>query len=294
MLMKYTLTTTLLLLLIARLHGQEAAWQTFKDRWVINSPSVEVLSPGKLDVRIGHRFGDFAGDAGGWSTMYGLENAADVSVGFEYGLLNNLTAGFSRSKGAGPLRQLLHGSLKYRALSQSDQGVPLSLALFGLATLSTAERSEDSASINYFEVFPHRLVYHFSAIAARKFSDRLSLQLSAGLTHRNVVPKGDENNLAHAGAALRLKLTKVISFIGDLSLPLNGNQSPFKSLQSADDDYQLPLGLGLEFDTGGHVFQLNFTNTAGIMPTDYMPYTRSDWTEGQFRIGFTISRMFSL
>ena len=61
------------------LTAQEAVYETFKDRWVINSPSVETLPKRKLDVRIAHRFGDLAGDAGGWQTFYGLENAADVS-----------------------------------------------------------------------------------------------------------------------------------------------------------------------------------------------------------------------
>ena len=59
-------------------------------------------------------------------------------------------------------------------------------------------------------------------------------------------------------------------------------------------DHYAPVGLGFEFDTGGHVFQLNFTNAKGIMPTDYLPYTFSNWGDGQWRIGFTISRLFNL
>lgn len=292
--MKKTYFSLLILVFAQSMSAQNEVYQTFKDRWIINSQSVETLPKRKLDARISHRFGDFAGDAGGWSTFFGLENAADVSTGFEYGITNQLTAGLARSKGAGLMNQLLTGSLKYKLLHQSTDGKPVSLAVLGMTTLSTRKRSNDPSSVTYFEVFAHRMVNHFSLLAARKFSDRLSLQLSAGLTHRNVVPAGDENNLVHAGAALRLQLTKTLGLIGDLTLPLNGNQSPFKDLKPASANYKVPFGIGFEFDTGGHVFQLNFTNSTGIMPTDYIPYTRSDWAEGQFRIGFTISRIFNL
>jgi hypothetical protein len=287
--------STLLGLVIAQfLFAQNEVYQTFKDRWVINSQSVETLPQRKLDARIAHRFGDFAGDAGGWPTLYGLENAADVSIGFEYGITNQLTAGLARSKGAGPMRQLVTGSLKYKIFTQAEGEKPLSLAVLGMTSISTTKRSSDPSSVNYFEVFAHRMVHHVSVLAARKFSDVFSLQLSTGLTHRNAVPAGDENNIVHTGAALRVQVTKVLGIIGDVTLPLNGNQSPFTKSILASTNYQVPFGIGFEFDTGGHVFQLNFTNATGIMPTDYIPYTRSDWAEGQFRIGFTISRIFNL
>lgn len=292
--MKVQFSVLLTILICFSLSAQESVYGTFSDRWVINSPSVEMLPARKMDVRIVHRFGDFGGTAGGWKTFYGIENAADVGIGFEYGISNNLNIGISRTKGAGPMKQLLHGVLKTNFLRQTEGGSPLSLSAFGLATLSTAERSTDPSSVTYFEKFAHRLAFHISLMGARKFSDRLSLQLSAGLTHRNVVPSGDDNNLIHSGLVFRLQVTKVLALIGDLNLLLNGIQSPFQESTSPLNEYKMPLGLGLEFNTGGHVFQLNFTNATGIMPTDYLPYTRSDWKEGQFRIGFTISRLFNL
>ena len=274
--------------------AQNEVYQTFKDRWVINAPSAETLPQYKLDARIVHRFGDLAGEAGGWPTMYGLENAADVAIGFEYGILSNLTAGLARSKGAGPLRQLVTGSLKYKLLAQQADGTPFTLTVVGMNMISTAKKSSDPSSVSYFEKFSYRMVQDVSMLVARKFSDKFSGQLSAGLSHRNVVPAGDENNILHTGLAFRVQISRVLGLIGDFTLPLNGNQSPFKSIKPASANYYLPIGLGLEFDTGGHVFQLNFTNTTGIMPTDYIPYTRSNWLDGQFRIGFTISRIFNL
>jgi uncharacterized beta barrel domain-containing protein DUF5777 len=274
--------------------AQEGVYDIFNDRWVINSPSVEMLPQYKLDARITHRFSDLAGEVGGWPTFYGLENAADVAFGVEYGLTNDLTLGVARSKGAGQLRQLVSMSGKYRIFQQRESGMPLSLVLFGMTSVSTAQKSTDASSMNYFEKFQHRMVDHFAIVAGRKFSSRFSLQLAAGLTHRNVVPNGEENNLLSTGMSFRLRLSKTLGLIGEASLPLNGLQSPFRSLRPSRATYYPPVGIGFMFDTGGHVFQLNFTNATGIMPTDYIPYTRSNWLDGEFRIGFTISRIFNL
>ena len=268
--------------------AQDYTFQTFKDRWVINSFAVETLPKRKLDVRIAHRFGDIGGDAGGWPTFYGLETASDVSIGAEYGISNNLTLGFNRSKGSGSLRQLLNTFLKYKIFAQADGGKPLTLTVVGMTSLSTTEKSNDPSSMTFFDNFAHRMVHHGSLLAARKFSSKFSLQLSAGVTHRNVVPNGQENQTFHVGAATRIQLTKTIGIIADVAIPFID-----KATDSSREHFA-PIGLGLEFDTGGHVFQVNLTNATGLMPTDYIPYTFSDWGEGQFRFGFTISRMFNL
>jgi hypothetical protein len=190
------------------------------------------------------------------------------------------------------LGQLLTGSLKYSVLQQQTGGSPVSLAVVGFGTVSASKKSSDPSSLNYFEKFSHRAIYHAALLGARKFGNRLSVQLSAGYTHRNVVPSGEANGIVNAGLAARLQITKALGIIGDFTLPLNGNQSPFES--GGNRSYYSPLGIGFEFETGGHVFQVNLTNSKGIMPTDYIPYTVSNWLDGQYRFGFTISRIFNL
>ncbi|HHS95995.1 MAG TPA: hypothetical protein ENJ45_05335, partial [Phaeodactylibacter sp.] len=93
-------------------------FDTFKDRRIINSHSIETLQKRQLDFRIAHRFGDIAGDAGGWATFYGFENAADVLIGLEYGLTDRLTLGMFRTKAAGPLKALIHTQAKYSLVQQ--------------------------------------------------------------------------------------------------------------------------------------------------------------------------------
>jgi len=277
----------LILLFVASYHlatAQERVHQTFKDTRIINTHSVETIPKRRLDIRIGHRFGDLTG---GWDSFYGLENATDIMLGADLGILNNLSIGLHRTKGSGPLSRLLTTTLKYRALHQEDGGLPISLTVVGMASASTMGSSESPDALNNFSKFSHRMIYAGQVLIARKFSDAFSLQLIPGYVHRNVVPFNDQNGLFSFGAAARVQLTKTMGIIVDGTFPLS-------ELRTAGNDYFPALGFGLEFETGGHVFQVNFTNATAIMETDYIPNTRTSWGNGEFRLGFTISRTFNL
>lgn len=292
--MRYSLSLLSILFLSFQLSAQElVSLKTFKDTRVINTHSTETLKKRRLDVRIGHRFGDMAGDRGGFSTFYGLENVSDVLFAFEYGLTDKFMIGVSRAKGGGDLPdgtrgldQLLSFTAKYRALTQSESN-PVSVAVLGVASMSAAEKIEGLDIIQSFEKFAHRFAYHGQLMVARKFADPFSLQGSIGITYRNLVPFGDDNIVYSAGLASRIQLTKVFGLIVDATFP-------FSEYRSNTDGFSPILGFGLEIDTGGHVFQVNLTNATQIMETDYIPYSSSSWADGEFRLGFTISRLFNL
>lgn len=270
---------------LTAINAQET-YRTFKDTRVISTQSTETLKKNQLDVRIGHRFGDFAGTNGGWPSFYGLENAADVMIGAEYGFSDRLMIGLLRTKGSGPLKQLLNLTGKYKFMSQSDKN-PLSMAFGFTGTISTMESSTTEGAINNFGVFAHRVVYNAQVIVAHKFSDNLALQIVPSYTHRNLVDLNDENGFFALGFAGRIQLTKVMGLIMDVSMP-------FSELRTSENGFYTPVGVGLEFDTGGHVFQINVTNATGMVETDFIPYTRSNWGDGEYRLGFTISRLFNL
>jgi hypothetical protein len=261
--------------------------QTFSDRHVINTHSVEMLKGGYFDFRVSHRFGDMFGDAGGWPTFYGLENAADILIGGEYGLSNNIDIGLNRTKGAGPLNKFVNGFAKFRVLNQfREDTAGLSIVLLGIMSVTTMQESPSPDALSNFRDFSHRLVYTGQAIFGRRFSDAFSLQALVSYTHRNQVLEGDDNDLFSVGGAFRLKLTEVMRIVGDVNFPIS-------DLRTSENGYFPSIGFGIEFETGGgHVFQVNFTNARGIIENDYIPYTRSDWGEGEFRLGFTISRLF--
>ncbi len=275
-------------LILGNVSAQEKVHDTFKDTRVINTHSVETLKKGHMDIRIGHRFGDFAGSAGGWRTFYGLENAADISIGAEYGLSDALMVGLHRAKGAGPLRQNIVGLAKYRIMQQTINKNGFSLSILGMASISTMPKSLEPGVPHFFEKFAHRVYYNVSFLFSKKFSNRFSLQAHGGWTYRNLVPSTDVNDLVSAGLAFRLQLTKVMGLIFDSNFGFNAVRPP-------ETDYFPAIGVGLEWDTGGgHVFQLNMTNARGIFETDYIPNNLSNWGEGEYRLGFTIARQFKI
>jgi len=293
--MKYLLSTLFLLCTLNMLAQEDGlVYRTFKDTRVINAHSVETLAKRKLDIRIGHRFGDLFGDSGGWPTFYGLENASDVVLGAEYGVSDNFDIGLYRSKGAADLKQLLNLHGKYKIIGQKENGFKFTITALGVATMSTMQRVPDSEGIASFDKFAHRMAYTTQVIIGRKFSDKLSLQVSPGYTHRNLVKSYDENSTISLGLAGRIQMTKVIGLILDANLPLTGPQAITDNNEDIDVTFYPAIGVGLEFDTGGHIFQINVTNAKGMMENDYIPNTVSSWSDGQFRLGFTISRLFNL
>ena len=287
------ITFIFLLISAGNIYSQETyekVFQTFKDTRVINTHSTEMLKAGYMDFRIGHRFGNIAGPGGGWQTFYGLENATDVVIGFEFGITDNIMFGINRAKGDGPLRQNVNSFVKVRIAEQDiDGSLPFSLAVLGLGSMSTMPKSPTEGRITSFDRFAHRLAYHAELIASRKFSDYFSLQLSGAWTYRNIVPTEDKNDLVSLAIASRIQLTKSIGIILD-------GRYVFSELRSSDDSgYYPPLGIGIEWETGGgHVFQMNLTNASGITQTDYIPYTQSNWLDGGYRLGFTIGRQFKI
>ncbi|GLR16849.1 DUF5777 family beta-barrel protein [Portibacter lacus] len=268
--------------------GQDLIYETFKDRRVINNHSVETLPKRKLDVRIGHRFGNLLGETGGWQTFYGLENSTDILTGLEYGVTDAVDIGFFRTKGSSELRQNLNGFLKAKLMAQNTINNPITVTVLGMSSYSTMAKSETEGVISSFPLPAHRLSFHAQLMLARKFSPGFSLQIHGAWTYRNLVYEEDQNDLVSAGLSARIQITRVMGLI------LDGTY-PFSNLRVAENGYYPALGIGFEFETGGgHVFQINLTNATGMSETDFIPYTTSNWADGEFRLGFTISRIFNL
>ena len=234
-----------------------------------------------------------------WANLFGLEDAADVMVAFEYGIKENLMAGISRAKGASDMRQLMNGFVKYRPLTQTiDNKIPISLAVVANATWATMKRTPfDPAnpvlsSLTTTETskgyFANRWRYALEVHLSRKFSPRFSLQISPILIWRNLVKNGETNALFTTNIGSRIQLTKGMALMLDANLPLSS------TYWGKNHKYFLPLGIGFEFETAGHIFQVNFTNSKGLINTDYISDTSSDWLKGEFRLGFTIARVVKI
>src|SRR5687768_4316131 len=109
----------------------------FSSPKLINANTVELLSKGILEFKVTHNFGDVAGDNGGIKNFFGLDNATDVRIGFQYGLSKRINLIAARAKGAGSVRQLYEVGIKYRLMQQAnDSRHPLSVTLFANTVVS--------------------------------------------------------------------------------------------------------------------------------------------------------------
>ena len=270
-------TTDLLSLVGKDEPKKEYVYNAFKSTRVIMSNSMEMLSPGVLDFRILHRFGRVNGGA---YEFFGLDGPATVRLGLDYGITNDLTVGIGRST----FNKELDGFLKYRVLHQATgpKASPFSLIAIAGSTLTTL-KWRDSTRANYFS---SRVAYFGQIIIGRKFSEALTLQLMPTLLHRNLVPKiADPNDLFAIGAGGRIKLSRRVSLNIDYHYVVN---------QNSDAGMHNPLSVGFDIETGGHVFQLHFTNSKGMNERAFLAATEYDWGNGDIFFGFNISRSFQI
>jgi len=269
---------------------------TFKSLKVINAQTIETIKAKSLMFRVTHRFGNVS--EGGHS-LYGFDNASNIRLSFDYGISDNLMVGIGRSK----FNEHLDGSLKYKILSQTESGrIPLTVTLFAdmgykLVKWSQIYPGRSSEWIDDKKNISHRLNYVYQVVFARKFSSSFSLAVLPTYGHRNYVlyklntgnNSEEENDLISLGVAGRMKLTNRISLVADYF----HNFSKYQQNNTVDPHYG-PLGIGIEIETGGHVFHVNFTNSSGIIENDYLPETIDSWSDGDVKIGFNISRVFYL
>lgn len=244
---------------------------TFKSTRVINSHSVEMIGKNNLEYRISHRFGYISGGA---YELFGLDNAS-MRNGLEYGISNRLNVGLGRSS----IDKEFDGYIKYKLLRQSTGKVnmPISLVYLFSAMHTTLKSTEELS-------FTNRMSYAHQLLIARKFSDNFSLQLMPSLVHINAVPLAkDDNNLYSLGIGGRIKISKRVAITGEYFHQFNQLTGTTNS-----------LSFGFDIETGGHVFQLHFTNSTGMTERTFITNTSGDWGAGDIRFGFNVSRMFVL
>lgn len=251
---------------------------TFKSTRIMNGHSVERMPAGQLDVRISHRFGRI--NTGAYE-FFGLDQS-NIRLGIEYGILDWLMVGIGR----GTYEKTVDGFAKFSILRQSSGAriMPVSVSLLTTSTVKTIKWA-DTSRTNYFS---SRLSYVAQLLVARKISQGLSLQLSPTYVHRNLVPTElDPNDLFALGAGGRVKLTKRISLNAEYYYILTPKDR--MSMQIYD-----PLSIGFDIETGGHVFQLLFTNSVAMIEKGFIGETTGSWRKGDIHFGFNISRVFTL
>jgi len=249
----------------------------FKSSRLVLSQSTETIKKNNFNFLVIHRFGDFAGKNGGGKLYYGLDDVADVYIGFEYGITDNLNIDMGRST-IGGLADL---ELKYAVVHQSNGGSPFAVSLIGETGFRPYGENFQKAS--------DRFSYFGQVLIAHSFSPGNVLQVAPSFVRNNTpIPFVVDNDLDFfaVNATLRLKLSRHAGFIVDYAHSFSSYQ------HTQGTGFSDPLGFGFEMETGGHVFTLNVTNARAVNEINYLSGTQSSYGRGQYRIGFTISRMF--
>jgi hypothetical protein len=271
---------------------------TFQSVWIIDDQTVMVPIKGTFEMDIQHRFGTVQN---GIKDLYGIYASANMRIGFSYSPIKNLNLGFGLTK---QYNMLMDGSAKYSILKQIKGKYPVSVTYYGNVAYKTAADRDHSL----FTYNSQRLSFFNELIVARKITDKLSVQVAAGISHQNSVPgyyarkdtaiyvfKEEKFDLIAASVSARYKLTAVTSLIIDYDQPLTG---------FATNNPRPNLAFGFEFNTSGHTFQLFAGNYSLLNPqqnslhnaNNPFKFTQRDGAKvsgGQFLIGFNITRLWN-
>ena len=249
----------------------------FKSSRVINGHSMEFIGKGVLDVRILHRFGEMKS---GFNNLFGLDEAK-MRLGFDYGLGKSLTIGIGRST----QKKEWDGFIKYRRIWQAKGGSwpsPVSVVLITGMTYTTLPWADPTLK----NFTTSRMAFYNEIIIGRKFNNFFSLQVSPTFVHRNLVELASESNNVYAlGIGTRIKMSKRIAFVVDYHYVIKGLDKTI---------YKDPLSIGFDIETGGHVFQLHFSNSNGMNEKEFITNTTRSWGKAEVRFGFNLSRVFTV
>ncbi len=253
---------------------------TFKGLKIVNFESTKLVAKNQFTFIVAHRFGSIEN---GIDNFFGLDDAV-TRLNFIYGISDGFNVGFSRSS----FQKIYEFSTKYRILRQMESGSPFTIVGFNELLINTGLNKDNLPLLE----FKHRLTYVAQLLISRKINTNLSLELAPTYLHENLTSSiynndikiGEQDNSQFAlGLGGRYKISKRWSINADYGWHLNRDKnSPFKN----------PLSIGFDLETGGHVFQMHFTNAQGMNTNTFLGQATGDWTDGNIYFGFNLSRTF--
>lgn len=255
----------------------------FKSLKIVNLESTKLAAKGDFYFIVAHRFGFVEN---GFDDFFGLDNA-NTQLKFTYGVNEWLTIHAARSG----FQETYDVAAKYRLFAQGDNNFPVTIVGFNSIAINTELKEEVYPGLE----FENRLGYVTQILISRKFSEKLSLELAPTLFHENTLrdildennmiisPNPQDNTQYALGIGGRYKLTKRWSLNIDYAAHLN---------RASQSNYKNPLSIGFDLETGGHVFQMHFTNATAMHETGYLGQTVGDWGKSEFAFGFNLVRVF--
>lgn len=255
----------------------------FKSLKIVNLESTKLAAKGDFYFIVAHRFGFITN---GFDDFFGLDNA-NTQLKFLYGVNEWLTVHVSRSG----FQETYDLAVKYRLAAQKNEGFPVTIVGFNSLAINTELKERDFPKLT----FENRLSYVTQILVSRKFNDKLSLEIAPTYFHENtlrdlldennqvILPNPQDNSQLALGLGGRYKLTNRWSVNVDYVAHLN---------RAKESIYRNPLSIGFDLETGGHVFQMHFTNSSAMHEAGYLGQTSGNWSKGEIGFGFNLVRVF--
>lgn len=252
--------------------NNQYASAAFKGLKIVNFESTKLVAKKEFTFIVSHRFGSIEN---GFDSFFGLDDAV-TRLNFVYGISDAVNFGVSRSS----FQKIYEVSAKYRLLRQQENGFPCTIVGFNSILVNTSLEKDNLPKLK----FRDRLGYTLQLLISRKVNRNISLELAPTFFHDNYVQLNNQDNSQFAlGGGFRYKLTKRWSFNADYGLHLNrADNSPFRN----------PLSIGMDLETGGHVFQMHFSNAQAMNTNGFLGQATGNWSDGNIYFGFNLSRVF--
>lgn len=249
------------------------AYAVFKGLKIVNFESTKLISRGQFLFMVSHRFGSIEN---GFDSFFGLDDAV-TRLNFVYGISDGFNISASRSS----FQKIYEASIKYRLVQQKENGFPFTIVGYNSILYNTALSQDNLPKLES----KHRLGYTAQVLISRKVTTDLSLELAPTFFHDNYAVIDSQDNSQYAlGLGGRYKLGKRWSLNMDYGWHLNrADESPFKN----------PFSIGVDLETGGHVFQMHFTNAQAMNTNGFLGQATGDWGEGDIYFGFNLTRTFN-
>lgn len=249
---------------------KEIEMAAFKGLQICNMQSTKMTSKGEWYMIVSHRFGDLTN---GFDNFFGLDDA-NTEIGGIYGVTNWLSLGASRHT----LDKIYEVTAKYKLADQLKEGFPVTIV--GYNTMDINSKLENTVYTGI--EFQDRLAFTTQLLVSRKFSDSFSFQLNPIYVRKNLYEAGiEKENDFFIGSGARYKIAKRMSVNLEYAARLGSGSI-----------YENPLTVGLDIETGGHVFQLVFSNSQAMNDVAVFSRPQGDWAGGPIYFGFNLYRVF--
>jgi hypothetical protein len=249
---------------------------TFKATRLVNGQTVETVGKNDLNVVISHRFGNLNS---GIDYFYGLDQSF-IRLGLDYGISKRIDIGIGRSNE----QRLVDSHIKLKLIRQASGAytMPISVSFFSSVAIRTDQGIVPGRSYTLL----NRLNFINELLIARKINNKVSIQIVPGILHRNLTDLDNNPNIVpYSGLGTRVKISSRIALCAEYYYVFAKNVA---------NRFDNSLSFGFDIETGGHIFQLHFSNTRAMNEKIMIAENTNSWLKGDIGFGFNIIRNFNL